>query len=117
MRAANLSPAPVITGQDAELAGIQRIIAGDQYMTIYKDIRAEAELAAEIAVRLARGETVRGDIDVDGVPSTRLTAEVVTLDTILTTVVADGIYDVSEICTAQYADACDAAGISSESSR
>ena len=46
------------TGQDAELAAIQRILVGEQYMTVYKAIKAEAELlAAELAVRLAKGET------------------------------------------------------------
>ena len=45
------------TGQDAELAGIQRILAGEQYMTVYKAIKPEAEEAAQLAVALAKGET------------------------------------------------------------
>ena len=80
-------------------------------MTIYKAIRAEAELAAEIAVALLRGETVEGDTTVDGTPSTLLTPVVVTVDNILDTVVADGFYTAEQICTAEYADACAAAGI------
>ena len=44
------------TGQDAELAGIQRILLGEQYMTIYKAIKLEAEAAAALAVSLAKGE-------------------------------------------------------------
>ena len=44
------------TGQDAELAAIQRILAGEQYMTVYKAIKAEAEAAAELAAALAKGE-------------------------------------------------------------
>ena len=47
---------PPITGQDAELAAIQRILAGEQAMTIYKPIPIEAETAAEVAVELANGE-------------------------------------------------------------
>ena len=46
-----------ITGQDAELAGIQRIVAGKQYMTVYKAIKPEAEAAAQLAVDLAQGKT------------------------------------------------------------
>ncbi len=111
MRAANIDPLPVVTGQDAEITAIQRIVAGDQYMTIYKAIKAEAELAAEIAVALANGEEVTGDVDVDGTPSTLLEPVVVTVDNIMDTVVADGFYTVEEICTAEYADACAAAGI------
>ena len=43
------------TGQDAELAAIQRILAGEQYMTVYKAIKPEAEAAAELAVALVQG--------------------------------------------------------------
>ena len=111
LKAANVTPLPVVTGQDAELAGIQRIVSGDQYMTIYKAMRAQARLAAEVAVALAAGEPVEGETEVDGVPTTLLDAVVVTIDNIMATVVADGIYTVAEICTPQYAEACAAAGI------
>ncbi|WP_257953009.1 substrate-binding domain-containing protein [Nocardioides sp. B-3] len=49
---------PPITGQDAEIAAIQRILAGEQEMTIYKPIPIEAETAAEVAVALANGDEV-----------------------------------------------------------
>ena len=111
LKAANVDPLPIVTGQDAELAGIQRIVSGDQYMTIYKAMKAQATLAAEIAVKLAAGEPVTGDIEVDGTPATLLSAVVVTLDNIMDTVVADGIYTVAEICTPEYAADCAAAGI------
>jgi D-xylose transport system substrate-binding protein len=111
LKAANVSPFPIVTGQDAELAAIQRIVSGDQYLTIYKDMKDEARLAAEIAVKLAKGEKVTGDLTVDGTPTTLLNAQVVTVDNILTTVVADGIYTVADICTPEYASACAAAGI------
>lgn len=111
LRAANVSPFPVVTGQDAELAGIQRIVSGDQYMTIYKDIREEAELAAEIAVALARGEAVTGATTVNGTPATLLEAVVVTVSDITATVVADGVYTIDQICTPEYEAACERAGI------
>ena len=111
LKAANVSPLPIVTGQDAELAGIQRIVSGDQYMTIYKAMKQQATLAAEIAVKLANGETVAGDIQVNGTPATLLSAVVVTRENIMATVVKDGIYTVAEICTPEYAAACAAAGI------
>src|SRR4030081_3414913 len=46
MKAAGVKPLPPVTGQDAELAGIQRIVAGEQYMTVYKAMKPEAEGAA-----------------------------------------------------------------------
>jgi D-xylose transport system substrate-binding protein len=111
MKAANVTPWPIVTGQDAELSAIQRIVAGDQYMTVYKAYKAEAELAAEVAVKLANGETVEGDTDTDGVPTTLLTPVVVTVDNIMDTLIADEYVTVDDICTAEYADACAAAGI------
>jgi D-xylose transport system substrate-binding protein len=92
------------TGQDAELAGIQRILLGEQFMTIYKAIKAEANVAAELAVALAKGTGVpsgmtltkvnNGQIDV---PSVLLNPVVVTKDTIKTTVVADGFWTTAQI--------------------
>src|SRR6185312_15467564 len=75
------------TGQDAELAAIQRILAGEQYMTVYKAIKAEAEQAAQLAVSLAKGETPSGaDDKIDNgmkqVPSILLTPVAVTKDNI-----------------------------------
>jgi D-xylose transport system substrate-binding protein len=111
LRAANVSPLPVVSGQDAELAGIQRIVSGDQYLTIYKAMKAQAELAAEVAVKLASGEEVEGETEIDGTPATLLGAQVVTIDNIMDTVVADGVFTVDQICTADYAAACAAAGV------
>ena len=51
-----VSPMPPVTGQDAELAGIQRVLAGDQYMTIYKPYAREAETAARMALAAATGQ-------------------------------------------------------------
>jgi D-xylose transport system substrate-binding protein len=48
----------LVTGQDADLAACQRIVAGSQTMTIYKPIDALATKAAEIAVRLAKKEPI-----------------------------------------------------------
>ena len=104
------------TGQDAELAAIQRILAGEQYMTIYKAIKPEAEQAAELAVALAKGETPPEATDkvnngMKDVPSFILNPVPVTVDNINDTVVKDGFWSVDEICTGKYAAACKKAGI------
>jgi D-xylose transport system substrate-binding protein len=103
---------PPITGQDAELAAIQRIVAGQQYMTIYKSYKLEAEKAAEVAVKMAKGEEITGTTDFQGVKSFIFPPVVVTKDNVADTVVKDGLYSVDEICTADYAKACQAAGLS-----
>lgn len=111
LKAANVEPFPVVTGQDAELTALQRIVTGDQHMTVYKAIKPQAELAAEVAVALLHGEEVTAPMDIDGVPTTLLDPVAVTVDNILETVVADGFWTVADICTPPYADACEAAGI------
>ena len=110
---------PPITGQDAELAAVQRIIAGQQAMTIYNPIPIEAETAAEVAVKLAQGEEPGDTSDTgialteyEGVPSYIFDPIAVTAENVNDTVVADGFYAVEDICTEEYADACAAAGIS-----
>src|SRR4030081_591468 len=120
MKAAGLSPLPPITGQDAELAAIQRILAGEQTMTVYKAIKAEAEAAAQLAYDLAfgvavpasmtNGKTVNnGKADIKSV---LLTPVAVNKTNVQSTVVADGFWTKADICTAAYAAACTAAGIS-----
>ncbi|MEV8254326.1 sugar ABC transporter substrate-binding protein [Rhodoglobus sp. NPDC076762] len=112
LKAGGVSPLPPVTGQDAELTAIQRIVSGDQYMTIYKDLKREAEIAATHAVALLNGEQLIGQSpETNGIPTTLLTPVIVTIDNIMETVVADGFYTVEQICTAEYAAACAAAGI------
>jgi D-xylose transport system substrate-binding protein len=120
MKSAGVSPLPPVTGQDAELAAIQRILIGEQYMTVYKAIKAEAEAAAQLAYDLAFGVTVpasmtNGKTVNNGskdIPSVLLTPVAVTKSTIVSTVIADGFWTKADICTSQYASACTAAGIS-----
>ncbi|MET0557111.1 MAG: sugar ABC transporter substrate-binding protein [Solirubrobacterales bacterium] len=108
-----------VTGQDATVAGLQRILAGQQFMTVYKEIGPEAKIAAEIAVALAEGEGVPQDKvteEVDNgagkVPAVLLKPIAVTKDNVKSTVVADGFVTASELCTGSYASACKEAGIS-----
>jgi D-xylose transport system substrate-binding protein len=110
---------PPITGQDAELAAIQRIVAGQQAMTIYKPIPIEADTAAEVAVKLANGDEIGAtsdtgieQTDYNGVASFIFDPIVVTQDNVNDTVVKDEFYSVDDICTTEYADACKAAGLS-----
>src|SRR5439155_20216945 len=116
MKGAGVTPLPPVTGQDAELAAIQRILAGEQYMTVYKAIKPEAEQAAQMAYELLQGKapqeataTVKNDSK--DVPSVLLTPIPVTKDKVKDTVVKDGFWKPSEICTGQYAKACADAGI------
>jgi D-xylose transport system substrate-binding protein len=119
MKGAGINPKNIpTTGQDAELAAIQRILAGDQYMTVYKAIKPEAEQAAQLAYDLAQGKAptvqVNGQTD-NGqgqIKSVLLQPIAVNKDNVNDTVVKDGFWKASQICTGQYKSACQAAGIS-----
>jgi D-xylose transport system substrate-binding protein len=106
------------TGQDAELAAIQRILVGEQYMTVYKAIKPEAQKAAQLAVALAQGKQPPSGLVNDkvdngqkDVPSVLLTPVAVTKDNIDSTIVKDGFWTPAQICTSKYASACKEAGI------
>jgi D-xylose transport system substrate-binding protein len=120
LKAAGVSPQKVpVTGGDAEIAAIQRILAGEQYSTIYLTIKKQAETSAQLAVDAANGrkpaagvlnaKVNNGNKDVDSV---LLTPVAVTRDNIKDTVIKDGFYKASQICTGKYAAACKKAGVS-----
>ena len=119
LAAGKVAPLPPVTGAGAELTAIQRILAGQQYMTVYKSIRTEAESAAQLAYDLAYGvavpPTMTNGMTVDNggamVPAVQLSPVAVTRQTVISTVVADGFWSRTEICVDQYAAACSAAGI------
>lgn len=111
-KAAGINKIPPMTGLDASVAGLQAILAGDLYMTTYNAFKSEAESAAIAAFDLAQGKTPQSSATVEGIPAVLNPPTAVTLDTIESTVIADGFYTAAELCTADYADACKKAGIS-----
>ncbi|MGW2633764.1 sugar ABC transporter substrate-binding protein [Streptomyces chattanoogensis] len=118
LKAAKIDPLPPVTGQDAEIAAIQRILTGEQYMTVLKPFKPEADGAAAMAVALARGKTLGGiathKVDsptTRGIPAVLLTPVPVTVHTIKDTVIKNGMYTIDQICTPKFAAACAKAGL------
>jgi len=90
-----------ITGQDAELAACQRIVEGIQDMTVYKPISILAEGAAELAVKMAKGEDI-GECEVigDGKYVVKYIAYepiAVNKENMLDTVIKDGFYTIEQV--------------------
>jgi D-xylose transport system substrate-binding protein len=120
MKSAGIDPEErPTTGQDATVSGVQRILVGQQYMTVYKATDKETKVAAEIAVALAKGEEFPKSKITDEpnngkvkVPSVLLEPVAVTKDNVKQTVVADGFITAEELCTGPYVKACEEAGIS-----
>ena len=111
-----------VTGQDATDEGLQRILLGTQYVTVYKAVKKEAEAAAELAIALAKGDTAAADALATGtvkdttantdVPSVLLEPQPIYKDTVKD-VIADGFTTVDKVCTtAELKKACTDNGVS-----
>ncbi len=118
MQTAGMKTTPPTTGQDAELAAVQRILAGRQGMTIYKSIREEATKAAKMSVSLLNDGKLPKDLKTTGVDNGKakissviLKPVVLTTKNIKDTVIADKFYKASQICTPKLKDACRKAGL------
>jgi D-xylose transport system substrate-binding protein len=106
----------LVTGQDASDAGLQRILLGEQTMSVYKAIKAEADVAAQLAIALGDGDTAKArsltkttvDNGAGRVPSVLLDPVVVTKDNIAGTVIKDGFTSKAKICTGKAAARCPA---------
>jgi D-xylose transport system substrate-binding protein len=90
-----------VSGQDADLAAMQRIVQGTQSMTVYKPIDKLARRAAEAAVALARGEKVQTTQTVNNgkkdVPSILLEPISVDKKNVVETVIKDGYQKMDEV--------------------
>ena len=119
MKGAQIDPSTrAVTGQDAELAGIQRILVGEQLNTVYQPIKKIAFTSADIAVPLAQGKQPPASLTPDKVDngmkkvtSALLDTIVITKDNVEDTVVKDGFLKPSAICAGRYASACKDAGV------
>jgi D-xylose transport system substrate-binding protein len=118
MKAAGIDPSKVfVTGQDAEVTGVQRILTGEQLMTVYQPLKQIAGASAEIAVPLAQGKpapqiaTTTTDNGAKKVPSVLVDTLSISKDNINDTVIKDGFLKVADVCTGAYAKGCKAAGI------
>ncbi|MFI2641066.1 sugar ABC transporter substrate-binding protein [Streptomyces sp. NPDC018610] len=119
LKGAGIKTLPPVTGQDAELAGVQRIIAGEQYMSVFKSYPQEAETVAKMAVSIAKTGKIDSSLNTStvdsgtekGIPSVIVPVVSLTKDNVSDTVVKQGYYTVGEICTAKYKAACAKIGL------
>lgn len=110
-KAAGVDPVPPVTGNDATIAALQLIIAGDQYNTISKPSEIVAAAAANVAVQLLNGETPTAEQTLYDTPSQLFVPAVVTAENIKAEIFDKGIQTAAEVCTGEYAEGCTALGI------
>ena len=110
-KAAGVDPVPPVTGNDATIAALQLIIAGDQYNTISKPSEIVAAAAANVAVQLLKKEMPKAETmlydtpsQLFGPPSSRRRTSRPRSSTRRFRLPA-------ELCTGRYADGCKKLGI------
>lgn len=111
LQAAGRDPVPPVTGNDSEIAAIQRIIAGTQFNTISKPSVVVGEAAAEVANAFLQGEPPEGETTLFETPAQLFEPTVVTRDNVEEVVFDGGIYTVDEVCTGEFAAGCTELGI------
>lgn len=90
-----------VTGLDSELSACQRIVEGKQLMTIYKPTNEISSKAAELAVKMAKGEQIEtnnkifnGKVDV---PSYFVDPVVVTKENMMDTIIKDDFHSFDDV--------------------
>ncbi|WP_341487712.1 sugar ABC transporter substrate-binding protein [Pararhizobium sp. A13] len=111
LKAAGVDPVPPVTGNDATIAALQLIIAGDQYNTISKPSEIVAAAAANVAMELLAGKTPKAEMTLYDTPSQLFTPAVVTAENLKAEIIDKNILKAEELCVDRYADGCKALGI------
>jgi D-xylose transport system substrate-binding protein len=110
-KAAGVDPVPPVTGNDATIAALQLIIAGDQYNTISKPSEIVAAAAANVAMQLLSGETPKAEMTLYDTPSQLFTPAVVTAENLKAEIIDKNIVKAEVLCVDRYAEGCKKLGI------
>jgi D-xylose transport system substrate-binding protein len=110
-KAAGVDPVPPVTGNDATIAALQLIIAGDQYNTISKPSEIVAAASANVAVDLLGGKTPKAETTLYDTPAQLFIPAVVTAENLKAEIIDKKINTAEELCTGRYAEGCKKLGI------
>ena len=111
LKASGVNPVPPVTGNDATVAGLQLIIAGDQYNTILKPSEIVAAAAAKVAVEFLSGQSPKAETTLFNTPSQLFKPEVITAENLKAEVVDKGFESAKNLCTGRYVEGCKRLGI------
>src|SRR3954447_1340662 len=100
-----------VSGQDATPPGLQNVLVGKQYGTVYKPFQFEAKATVDLAKQLAAGKKPQIDKKAaDGTPFIALDPVVVNAEN-MQKVFDDGNAKIADVCTAAVKAACEKAGL------
>lgn len=117
LKAAGVDPLPPVTGMDAELAAVQRILLGEQAASVFNDPITMATIAADVVAKLVAGEEIEYtstransagvEVPIIAVPLTSY----ITVDNIQSELIDRNVFTVEQICTPDLESACRDAGL------
>ncbi|MEP6797278.1 MAG: sugar ABC transporter substrate-binding protein [Lapillicoccus sp.] len=110
-KSSGVNPNPPVSGNDATVAGLQLIIAGDQWNTISKPSEIVGAAAAEVASKLLKGETLDTSVQLFGSPSKLYPPTLVTSENLKAQIIDTKINTATDLCTSEYAAACQKLGV------
>lgn len=91
----------LVTGQDGELAACQRIVEGDQVMTVWKPDNEMSRILIESCIKILNGETPKTNGTINNglkdVPAVLVEPVVVDKNNMLDTIIAAGYYPKDEV--------------------
>jgi D-xylose transport system substrate-binding protein len=100
LAAQGLAGKVIVSGQDADLAAVKRVVDGTQAVTVYKPLKLIASEAAKLSVKLAKGEKVEFNAQLDNgtkkVDSLLLTPTIISKDNV-DLLVKDGFYTKEQV--------------------
>jgi D-xylose transport system substrate-binding protein len=115
LKANGLAGKVPVTGQDASVEGLQRVLNGQQCMTVYKDTNLEAKAASDLAIALINGDTAAADalatktvkdtVTNKDVPSVLAEPQSIFKDGVAK-VISDGYQKKADVCTGAFAKLC-----------
>lgn len=111
LKAAGVDPIVPVTGNDAEIAALQLIIAGDQYNTISKPSEIVAEAAARVVVAYLNGGTPEATTTLYDTPSQLFVPEVVTRENLKAIILDTGLNTTDQLCAGDFAEPCREMGL------
>jgi len=120
LKANGLAGKVPVTGQDASVEGLQRVLNGQQCMTVYKDTNLEAKAASDLAIALINGDKdaaeamvtdqVPDSVTGKDVPSVLASPEAIFKDGVAK-VISDGFQTKEAVCTGAFAKLCTDNGV------
>ncbi len=120
LKANGLAGKVPVTGQDASVEGLQRLLNDTQCMTVYKDTNLEAKAASDLAIALINGDQEKADSMASGkvkdtelgvdVPSVLAEPELIYKDGVAK-VISDGFQTKEAVCTGAFAQLCTENGV------